>query len=181
MKKLQRIKRFIKSLLIIALLGMLALVGYQNWYIFTQNKWEVKEYTRQTLFAVNTPEYREKCELKALIEDVFDVPHFYVEYKDLSPLIKGDAIEQINMVFVDKDLDGFDYASALAHELSHCKYQSNNECYTEFMAIKTLIESKYEYTQNLGKYWANRITNGYKDDGERDCGWYLIQEYKGEQ
>lgn len=162
------------------LILLAAALIFENCYIFAANRWEVKEYTNQTLIVPECPQIPPKTEIYKLVRKEFNSWCLYFECDDLGEGVNGRACPQINAVFIEKGLDELNYTMVLAHEISHCKFKSINECYTEFKAITTLYESDNEFLHYIGVYWANEILSGQKGGWEYDCGYYLDKYLKGE-
>lgn len=169
------LKTFLKICILTISLIAIGFVIYENTEFWFIRKLEVLDYNKMAVFNTVEIEPREKVEIKALIDDTFNFHYLYFE-KDYSHQdVNGRAIPQFAMVFVDKGLEGYDYAVRLAHEISHCRFYADNECYVEYHAIITLIESKYEWLSNVGKVWANEVITYHKT--EYDCGYYLLQYF----
>lgn len=160
------------------LLVLAAALVFENCYIFAVNRWEVKEYTNQTLIVPECPQIPPKTEIYKLVRKEFNSWCLYFECDDLGEGVNGRACPQINAVFVVKNLDGVEYAEVLAHETAHCIYKSINECYVEYKAVIKLIESDNEFLHYVGMMWANDIISGEKSEYVRDCGYYLLEYLK---
>ena len=173
-------KKYAKSVIIISSLLLAVYIVGLNWYVFTQNRWEVREYTRQSINVPECPTIPSKNDIYKLVRKEFNSWCIYFECDDLGEGVNGRACPQINAVFIKKGLNSFDYTMTLAHEISHCKLKTIYECRTEYNAIVKLIESDNEYLHFIGMYWANNILNEGKAGTEYDCGYYLDKYLKGE-
>lgn len=160
------------------LLVLATALVFENCYIFAANRWEVKEYTNQTLIVPECPQIPPKTEIYKLVRKEFNSWCLYFECKELGGTADGRACPQINAVFIEKGLDELNYTMLLAHEISHCKLKTVYECKTEYYAIITLVESNNKYLHYIGMWWADYIVSGGKAGTEYDCGYYLLEYFK---
>ena len=133
-------------------------------YMATQNRWKVKWHELYTIEIGECPTIPSKKEIRKLLRKEFHYLYVYCEfeYGKHGQFDQGNALSVLNVVSVCDNIEGVEYTMVLAHEISHCKFKSINECYVEYKAITTLYKSDNEFLHYVGVYWANEILSGQK-------------------
>lgn len=166
-------KERIKSIIIILLALLLILMMGMEGYILFSHNWKVKEYTRVDL-QVPTMEYNlTKAQAKELVKDLYDTPHFFTE-KELQGATLGQSYILWRVAEINFGLDVEDFTITYAHELTHIKYQVQNETYITFMTFKVLYESGNAVLQNMALRHARVILGGGYNGTAYDCGYYIL-------
>lgn len=170
MKNYQKIRKRIKTILIVLLLVTLFLTVYQIYHIRFYYKMKPKSYN----YCIFTNQYNcikyslnEKLEL---VRKEFDTHHLLFKTEgDIksSPLFRS--------VYLNYNEDDLTLVKAYAHELTHIKYQTINETYTTYKSIIALIESSNEYLHYVGMNYANEVCSGRYINTNYDCGAQLLE------
>ena len=144
-------------------------------YALVSNRYEPMSATEKIEFNIEIVErpynWREK------LDDIFKTLHF-THYRDLTKSgCAGQTILIFRIVYMHnkltKDMEAFTYA----HELTHLKYFTKNETFTEYNTIIELYESNEPYFKYLALKFANGIINyNWFKNTKYDCGLYL-QKY----
>lgn len=98
-------------------------------------------------------------ELRNLIEKEYRTLYFY-NVKDSEVPEGSDAISVVifRIVYMRSSYDNvYQYGIALAHELTHIKYQTANEAWVTLKTFKILYESKSKVLNEISLYLANEI------------------------
>lgn len=120
-----------------------------------------------------------KIDAKLILDLIYDIDYTYTEQDDLGEDITGRAMSNPNHIFIRKDLDLETYIVVLSHELTHLKYQTNNETFTEYTSLITLYETNIKMFQSAALNKARFIVGGNCDKKELDCGYYLLNYFGG--
>ena len=118
-----------------------------------------------------------KCEIKNKLDDVYDIRYEYAEQPYLGENIDGIATP--NKIIVRDDLDTEQYIIVLSHELTHLKYNTNNETFTEYTSLVTLYESGENAFKVAALNKARFIVAGGYKGSDLDCGYYLLNYFGG--
>lgn len=175
----QKIKFSIKILIIVLLSIMLAGTVFNIIYITkSHDKFKPKGY--YTTIALEEIQPLEKWEYKALINELFNTPHIYIENNIKKQNVDGFAIPFIRVIVVEPNLSNVDYAYALAHEFVHVKYQTGNETWTSYKAFVELYESGSSALKYVALRYAVRQLQGCYADTEYDCSYYIFEYLQGQ-
>lgn len=179
-----------KKIIIIILSVLLLIVTIAN----VQITLKIRHKKRTTLEVV---EYQHidyelsqfKCDLsrrevKTILDAFSGVSYKYVEVGEIwsdnkyatagTTDIKNKTITLVNWLPVEY------YIVALAHELTHLKYKAENETFTEYKSLTWLYETNIRAFQIASLNRAKTIIRGDYAGTEYDCGYYLLQYFKGE-
>lgn len=116
----------------------------------------------------------EKWEYKGLLDELYDIPYFYIECKVPGPYTYGSSVCVFGLVFMETDLSTYNYTIALAHELTHVKYQTVDDTWVNFKTFKVLYESGSEPLKSIALQFAQRQFDGCYE-GEYDCAYYIYE------
>lgn len=155
-------------------------------YLYATNIWvqkrfalEVKPYTTDLRlnYDLKCP-YDNNSDIKKDLDKLFNAGVYFYREKDMPTGIGANVNFTFRLVTMNKFYLGYknDYTFFLAHELTHLKYYSANECFVEYKAIITLYESGNDYFKNIALWRANGVLLGNIQD-EYDCGYYLLEYF----
>lgn len=113
-----------------------------------------------------------KSELKAKVDGLFNLHYMY-----FGVMSDSRTFIPLRIVKVNENIYPREYAKHLAHELSHLKYQTQNERFATYQAIVTLYESGDEFLKYVAIDYANEVWCGKFHDTEHDCGAYLVDYF----
>ena len=156
------------------------------WYVYATNVWvkhryvlEVKPYNAITLnYTLDNP-YESTAEIKTDLDKLFNAGAYIYKEEQLRPGVGATTNLTFRIITISPRYvnNPHYYTFFLAHELTHLKYYTGNECFTEYKAIITLYESGNEYFKNVALCQANAtMLNNLQD--EYDCGYYLVEYFK---
>lgn len=93
--------------------------------------------------------------------------------------MSGNATLILNIVRLDKNLNGWEVLATLTHELCHIKYYTINETFTEYMSFVELYESDNDILKNRANWliYEHCTLQIYKHT-KYDCGWYILEYLK---
>ena len=125
-----------------------------------------------------------RMEVKAILDAFAGMSYKYVEVRDIwqgdkyatagTTDIKNKTITLVDWLPTEK------YIVVLAHELIHLKYKAENETFTEYKSLTWLYETNIRAFQIASLNRAKTIIRGDYAGTEYDCGYYLLQYFKGE-
>lgn len=184
MKKKDPIKKlYIFTAILLALLALW--IGYvyaTNAIPQKRHIMAVKPYTANIIldFALESP-YACNKDIKKDLDTLFKAGGYIYAEKGLRAGIGATTNFTFRKITMNTAFVGnpHNYTFFLAHELTHLKYYTANECFTEYTAIITLYESGNEYFKNVALWRANATIQSHLQD-EYDCGYYLL-EYFGQE
>lgn len=176
--------------LYIFLAVMLLLLALWIVYVYATNKipqtrhiLAVKPYTADiTLdYTLESP-YACNKDIKKDLDRLFKAGGYIYSECDLRAGIGAQTNFTLRKIMVDTAYTTRHHAYTffLAHELTHLKYFTANECFTEYTAIITLYESGNEYFRNVA-LWRAHLTLQANSQDEYDCGYYLLEYFKREK
>lgn len=143
-------------------------------YVYCFNNLEVKSYNQVSL-NIQPMEYTlTKDEVRELIKDLYNTPHFYKETDNLASNRGAENYIFFRYVKVRKDVSIQDYAIYYAHELTHLKFMYGDETMTVFKTFVMLYESGNEQLKHMALVDAQNIINGGYRGTEYDCGFYIL-------
>lgn len=181
MKHKDPLKWYLKFLVILIIIFVLwfGYVYFTNVTVEKRHVLAVKSYTADiTLdYTLESP-YECNNDIKKDLDKLFKAGgYFYAEKSMRTSIgaITNLTLRKITMndCFIgNKNL----YTFFLAHELTHLKYYTANECFTEYTAIITLYESGNDYFKNVALWRASLIIQSNLQD-EYDCGYYLLEYF----
>ena len=171
-----------KPLLFIIISSLLlgVIIVTQNIHVYAMTDMKVMNYDR---FHVQVEEIEyslTKKEAKQLVKDLYNTPHIYIETSNINEYSYANSFIMARVVRIKPNLSILDYVFSYAHELTHIKYQTADETYTMFKTFTTLYESGNEELQNIALRYAQNIIEGGYLDTEYDCGYYILEYFKGE-
>ena len=113
-----------------------------------------------------------------IVNKHFNYPYILIK-TDLDSSTSGKAIPVLNIIFLEKDLSGWETLSTLTHEICHLKYYTVNETYTEYMTFVELFESKNKFMNLRANYMIHRhcVFKKYVDINY-DCSYYILEYLK---
>lgn len=117
-----------------------------------------------------------KSSVKKLISKLVKTPHTYKE-KQIDGY--GRSVILFRKVEINVDLDVEDYVVTYTHELTHLKYLTENETWVSYKTFKTLYESGNAELRYIALNYANNVLRGYWQGTEYDCGYYLLNYFRG--
>lgn len=117
-----------------------------------------------------------KPQIRIMLDNIYNTKYKYKEVEEIEELVGG--YTHNGTIYVDKNVDTIDYIIILAHEVTHIKYATSNETFTEYTSIVTLYESNNILFQKVALNRAKLIVGGGLYGTEYDCGYYLIQYFK---
>lgn len=120
-----------------------------------------------------------KTDVKQILDYIYKIDYTYKEQAYLGRDLDGIAFAQPNTVIIKADLDVYTYTRVLAHELTHLKYETSNETFTEYTALVTLYETNISMFQKVALNQARFIIGGGYEGTELDCGYYLLNYFGG--
>lgn len=124
-----------------------------------------------------------KTEIKLILDAFYDVKYDYEEKDYLGhkyeSAVLGTASIKPNKIVVMNNLTNETYCVVLAHELTHIKYKTSDETFTEYKSIVLLYETKIPMFQKSALNRARRIVSGHFKGTEYDCGYYLLNYFGG--
>lgn len=143
---------------------MLAISIYTIYPLFS-HKMEYVEATDKLNIQYQTIDYNySREELKAKVEDLVGVKFYF--YKDNPPKDNnGYTLLPIRVVYIDEALSDNDYIEALCHELTHLKYNTRNDRFTQYQTFITLYNSEF---RQVALNIAYGLENGYYTE-EYNC------------
>lgn len=176
-------------LLIVGIIYLAGIFAYSQWFA-PKLEYRQLEYTDEQILNYseihNSHFTLDRAEVKKKMEKAFGIK-FYI-YKEVYelPVYKGlilngrttPALRRIE-ISIKETTEDYVYAFALAHEMSHLKYYTLDERYTEFMAIKILYESGDEQLIDVAKF-ATRQQFFHNQLKDSDCTYYLYNYLFGE-
>ena len=166
--------------LIISLVAVWAIIGFLKINTKpTPPALEVKPYTNVGYSFEAFENTLSKEDVKQILDMVYQVKYSYTEQDNLGEDIEGYAYTNPNRVIVRKDLDLETYIVVLSHELTHLKYATNNETFTEYKSLTTLYETGISAFQSAALNKARFIVGGGYAGQELDCGYYLLIYFGG--
>lgn len=171
-------KLIVLSLLLIFMSLLCFIVWYDYWYITSYYKMEPVSYQHIVL---NIPDYKityTKNELKEEISKLYNISHCYEEIDNLEPTTTGTTKLLLRKVYIRKNLSLQSYATTYAHELTHIKYNTANETYTNYMSLIILYESENIQLQQIALNEMKAIIKGRESGTVYDCGYYLLNYLK---
>lgn len=116
-----------------------------------------------------------KSEIKIMLDEIYNVDYDYQEIKPENTLVGG--YTENGTIYVDKKASAIEYIIILSHELTHIKYNTPNETFTEYTSIVKLYESSNTLFQKVALNRAKFIVSGGLAGLESDCGYYLIKYF----
>ena len=119
-----------------------------------------------------------KQEIRDVLDDIYGVSYIYYETNYLGEDVDGIAESKPNRISVLDSLDNETYIIVLSHELTHLKYQTSNETFTEYKSLTTLYETNIEVFKKAALNKVKFIIGGGYDGKEIDCGYYLLNYFK---
>lgn len=127
-----------------------------------------------------------KTEVKEMIDDVYKTSYTYNEVGYLGVDLRGDTLQgnadtTNRHISVLSNLQIINYIEVLSHEIVHIKYQTTNETFTEYTSIISLYESDVGVFRSVALNRARFIIGGGCAGTEYDCGYYLIEYFKGRE
>lgn len=159
MGEIKKAKKFVRSLIIVCELLLLALMWFEaiNTRI-VKMQFEVPRDFITTRY-VNVDYGYTKAELKTRIEHLTGQHWYFYKEKELKPFTYGQTFIAIRWVEISEDLDLNSYAETLCHELVHLKYNTCDERFTTYQTFVILYESEFRqlalnmlYGQANGEY-----------------------------
>lgn len=135
------------------------------------------KYCEYDYFLLNTYQHEQlrESEYIDLLEQEFGVS-YPVIFTNLPQNIGGKASPMLKLVFIDKNLTSIDFEISLAHEFTHIRYQTVNECFTTYQTIIDLYESDSEYLKAVAIEYANDVMFGRFPE-QYNCGYYLYEYF----
>lgn len=122
-------------------------------------------------------------EIKRILDAFAGVSYKYVEVDDLWCDVKyataGIADIKNKTITLVNWLPEEYYVVTLAHELTHLKYKAYNETFTEYKSLTWLYETNIRAFQIASLNRAKTIIRGDYAGTEYDCGYYLLEYFKG--
>ena len=110
-------------------------------------------------------------EIKIMLDDFYRIPYNYYE-ADI-PGLDGGYVDSNHNITISSSLNNSEYLFALAHEITHIKYNTPNETFVEYTTIVELIESGNTLFEQVAMNRARMIISGSALGTEYDCGYYL--------
>lgn len=114
-----------------------------------------------------------KMEIKAMIDDFYNIHYNYYE-ADIQGT-DGGYVDKKRNITININLTNTEYLFALAHEITHIKYNTPNETFVEYTTIVELLESGNTLFEQVAMNKARMIISGSAMGTEYDCGYYLIK------
>lgn len=174
-------KTKIKTAIIILLAIALALTMFQTWHIHFRYDMKPKLYSLTQLENKYKYNYADHKNYEELVKAEFDTPHILrVSSKGFGDHQYAKSSPMFRIVVMRSQQNGIDNVKAYAHELAHIKYQTINECYATYKAITTLYESDNKFLKYVAIEYANDVLGGGYFGMQEDCGYYLLEYFKGE-
>ena len=114
-----------------------------------------------------------KNEIVELVNNEFGFQYvlYYTNFNDL--FINGRATLFFNIIEIDEDLAGEQFAIVLTHELVHLKYRTTDERFTNFHTFLTLYESQSPYLNYCSIILANMVFSHSFYPTAYDCCYYI--------
>lgn len=122
-------------------------------------------------------------EIKIILDALAGVSYEYIEVREIwqgnkyatagTTDIKNKTITLVDWLPAEY------YIVILAHELTHLKYKTENETFTEYKSITWLYETNIRVFQIASLNRAKTIIRGDYAGTEYDCGYYLLKYFKG--
>lgn len=165
----------IKNAIIVLLSLALLLTWIEIYHLFFYYKMKGKPF-RKTL--INNPyECKEvdRQNYKQILDDLFDTPHITRVWPKLEDAC---SLPMFHIMYMNESTFNYYDVKTYAHELTHIKYQTYNECFTCYTCIITLYESGNEFLKFIAINYANDITCYYDEQDDGNCGYYLIEYFK---
>lgn len=176
-----KVQTRIKTTIIILLAIALALTIFQTWHIYFRYDMKPKAYAYTQLENKYKYNQQDHSDFKKLVSAEFNTPHILRisskgfgdnQYAKSSPMFRTVVMRNVQY--------GIDDVKAYAHELAHIKYQTRNECFATYKAIITLYESDNKFLKYVAIEYANDVLGGGYVGMQEDCGYYLLEYFKGE-
>ena len=117
-----------------------------------------------------------KQEIKSLLDKFYRIRYTYGEFDSLS----DDGYVNGNHIVIKSSLTKEEYLFALAHEITHIKYETSNETFVEYTTIIELYESGNELFKQVALNKTRMILSGSAMGTDYDCGAYLLTYFEGE-
>ena len=179
MKKPQRwIKSIAISLALVIFIFLMysAIIGIIS---STNHKLAVKSYDNTGLryqYNLNINDHRDNDQIRSDLERLFDVKCYKYKERLLDSQIGGHTFLVIRLIEINSDYVDMKhlYTFILAHEFTHLKYYTVNECFTEYKALEILYNSDDIYFKNIAIWYGSNIIKN-NEMNEYDCGYYLIE------
>lgn len=121
-----------------------------------------------------------KTDIKEKIDKLFNDFQYSLCEANLEGSLLGDCNIIEKTVRIDKNLNPYNFAFTLAHELVHLQYHTKNERFCEFQAFKMLFESGDEFLVNVARKYANYSLSGASLK-EYDCSGYIENYLKNSE
>lgn len=118
-----------------------------------------------------------KGEIRQKLDRLYRIDYSYEEIDEIEQLEWGYV--NGNHIMIYKNVRESDYIFVLAHEMTHIKYGVSNEIFVEYKTITMLYESGNKLFKQVALNRARFIVGGGVTR-EYDCGYYLLQYFKGE-
>lgn len=119
-----------------------------------------------------------KQDIRIILNMVYDVSYTYTEQSYIGEDIEGIAQSNPNRITILDSIDEITYITVLSHELTHLKYKTSNETFTEYTSLVTLYETNINVFQKAALNKARFIISGGYAGTEHDCGYYLQKYFK---
>lgn len=115
-------------------------------------------------------------EYKARVDNELNTHNYKLVTKDLSRYeLGGFSANLINTIYIDDDLNDYNFCKTLTHEILHWQTSSSNERYINYLTFKTLYNSNDPELKNVGirfgitkleqttknKYWCKDLIINY--------------------
>lgn len=166
-------KKFIIIVLVVLIVVVIGLTARIN----LSHRWKVKPYKRIYVeIPENLAENVSRNDLKSLVDNLFDQPHFYREKSNFTQY--GKTIILFRSVTINAKLDNENYTLTYAHELTHLKYMCANETFTAYKTFVALYESGNEILKNVAERYACKVLRGDWQGTPYDIGYYILEYFK---
>ena len=168
-------KKFIAIIIAIFVIAFVGIFGY-GIFIRCNHRMKPKAATEQINIHTTYAELPEDWQKQ--VSDLFKVRHT-LEFCRMSGKIHGETNLLTHKVKINERASDVEKVIAYAHELTHLKYYTVNETFTEYKATIILYESGVPYFRNAALINVNCIVNcgGYTNT-EYDCGAYLLEYFR---
>jgi len=125
------------------------------------------------LLSVNKETPQSKNEIVELVNNEFDFQYvlYFKNFDDVC--INGRATLFFNIIEIEENLTGEQFAIVLTHELVHLKYRTTDERFTNFHTFLTLYESQNPYLNYCSLIFANMVFSHSFYPTAYDCCYYI--------
>lgn len=176
-------KRIKRNFIVFLLIALFVALVFDLVLVYKHKKWKEYESMAYVPYTHILIPYRDikcdltKAEMRNKLDKLYKIDYTYEEIDEIEQLVWGYSKD--NHIMICKNVKNGDYIYVLAHEMTHIKYKVCNEIFVEYKTIITLYESKDKLLQEIALNRARFIVGGGVAT-EYDCGYYLLEYFKGE-